>query len=167
MKKILFVIAASFLSAICGAQQVDFGSIMTNKDGDIHFSEVVQVPNSTANDLYFNAISWVNDTYNSPKTVIQTNDKELGLITIKAITNKGSFSYTKFTMTIQVKDGRYKYDIYDIVIKMSGEYTAGMPDKTYQTLMDEGLDWKASAQKAFGNIVSTLKKQMSSEVEQW
>ena len=33
MKKILFVIAASFLSAICGAQQVDFGSIMTNKDG--------------------------------------------------------------------------------------------------------------------------------------
>lgn len=140
---------------------------MTNKDGDIHFSEVVQVPNSTANDLYFNAISWVNDTYNSPKTVIQTNDKELGLITIKAITNKGSFSYTKFTMTIQVKDGRYKYDIYDIVIKMSGEYTAGMPDKTYQTLMDEGLDWKASAQKAFGNIVSTLKKQMSSEVEQW
>ena len=159
--------AASLISIICGAQQVDFGSIMSQKDGDVHFSEVVQVPNVTSNDLYMNAITWVNNTYASPKSVLQTNDKELGLITIKAITNKGSFSYTKFTMTIQVKDGRYKYDIYDIVIKMTGEYTAGMPDKTYQTLMDEGLDWKASAQKAFGNIVTTLKKQMATEIEQW
>ena len=82
------------------------------------YSEVIDIPNKTANQLYSKANEWFALTFNSAKDVIQLQDP-----VEKKIIGKGvkQFSYSvgkyavsmnmHFTLMVQFKDGKYKYDI--------------------------------------------------------
>lgn len=75
------------------------------------YSEVIEVPNVTKNQLYQRALSFFNNSFVSSKEVIQNSDKEEG-----KIFGRGTYEYMKintisYTVEIAVKDGRYKYTI--------------------------------------------------------
>jgi hypothetical protein len=89
--------------------------------GKIAYTEVIKVPSKSKDEIYFNAKSAITKVFKSAKDVIQLDDKENGQLIVK-----GSFRtctgisgndwgncnhLVKFTLTIQVKDGRYKYTI--------------------------------------------------------
>lgn len=90
----------------------------------ISFSEVVKVDSVNKDELFNRARSWFNKSFRSSKDVLNINDKETG-----ALSGKGLMQYyskifmgseatrgvIRFTVTIQVKDGRYKYSITDFV----------------------------------------------------
>jgi hypothetical protein len=167
MKRILTIIALIAFSLGVQAQVTDLSTLLTYKDGRAHFSEVVQVSNATSDNLYKNALTWINGTFNNPQNVIQTNNRELGLLVIKAAVGEPSMAMTHFTFEIQIKDGRYKYDISNIVIKY-GKYLAGTPDKSYEEYIEtSGYGWKKGVNSDFGDLVKSLKSKMQDVEEDW
>jgi len=127
------IITSTVLSCYAHAQDIDTtlkASILipVNERGYAEYSEVVTTDSVTKDDLFVSALEWMNKTYNSGKSVIQTTDKEGGMIIGKAITKgltfknvinveAGHFSYT---IAIYCKDGRYKY-VLDNITYVKGE----------------------------------------------
>ena len=92
----------------------------TNK---ITYSEVVTVDSLTSKqELYSRAREWFAKTYNSSKEVLQMEEKESGKILGKALIQvyykmlgmDHEHGYINYTITIAVKDGKYKYEITDL-----------------------------------------------------
>lgn len=86
----------------------------------IVYTEVVQVDTSTTkNELYSRALEWFAKSYKSSKNVIQLEDKEGGKIVGKALMQvyhkalgkDYESGHINYTISIYLKDGRYKYDI--------------------------------------------------------
>jgi hypothetical protein len=112
-------------SAFC---QLSFDS--TKKE--LIYSEVVQSPNNSSNQIYLNINEWFAKTYNSSNNVIQLNDKESGKIigkggfTISPIHQWGNIKtpqtfFVNYTLTIQIKDGKYKYEFSNITVRVTQE----------------------------------------------
>lgn len=92
----------------------------TNK---ITYSEIINVDSLISKqELYSRAREWFAETYNSSKEVVQMEDKESGKIIGKAITQvyykmfgtDHPHGYINYTISISVKDGKYKYEITDL-----------------------------------------------------
>jgi len=92
----------------------------TNK---ITYAEVINVDSLTSKqELYSRAREWFAKTYNSSKEVLQMEDKESGKIIGKALIQvyykmlgmDHEHGYINYTITIAVKDGKYKYEITDL-----------------------------------------------------
>jgi len=85
----------------------------------ITFTEVVIVDSTTTKDqLFERAQDWFVKAYGSGKEVIQLADKELGKIIGKALIPFGKdMGYIYYTISIYVKDGKYKYVLTDFYHK--------------------------------------------------
>lgn len=112
MKNLLILLLTSSITVL------SFGQDTANDA--LAYSKVIQVDSATSADLYGRARSWFADTYNNAKEVIQLDDKENGKIIGKGSIqySNSTFSgnttgYVKYTLTIEVKDGRYKYSFTD------------------------------------------------------
>lgn len=87
----------------------------------IDYQGVVKADGLTKDELYTRAREWFAKTFNSAKDVIQMDDKSAGKIIGKGAAN-GSYFYLLttirftlyYTVSITVKDGRYRYEITDI-----------------------------------------------------
>lgn len=117
MKTLLFI----FL--ICSLSTTAQEPIFPEKDGKVSYSEIVSVDSSvTKNDLFIAARKWFANTYKSANDVIQMQDKEAGEIIGKGIVktiykiplNPSVVVSVYHTVSITVKDGRYKYEITDL-----------------------------------------------------
>ena len=88
-----------------------------SQTGRITYEGVVEVPGISKADLYTRANAWVAHSYRSAQDVIQLNDKEAGQLIVKGlarVTSRGSdFGVVHHTLTVYVKDGRYKYVLTD------------------------------------------------------
>jgi len=132
MKKIknLLLFSALILFSVSNAfgQQEKFNKKVTpklpidNLTNKITYSEVVYV-DSLANkeELFSRAREWFAKAYKSSTNVIQMEDKESGKIVGKALmkvyhktlgSNYPS-GYINYTISIYLKDGRYKYEVTD------------------------------------------------------
>lgn len=92
-------------------------------DDDVEFARVIQAPNYPTKDaLYLRCLEILNIAYKNSKEVIQTQDKEGGLIIGKGCfiddiyatflgTSKVGYREAKHTIKIEVKDGRFKVTI--------------------------------------------------------
>lgn len=140
------------------------------KNGDVIITEVVKAEGKSQNAIYKDALLWVNEVFNNPKTVVQTKEADLGLITLKTIViisndyyGKPSQWYT-INLSIQAKDGRYKYEISDIVYNFDlsdiGEFIKKPLDCTNDGAMKQ-------AQEVFKPIINTLKDRLSKVEEDW
>lgn len=188
MKKMLFLLMALGL-AIPALKAQDVAPLT--------YSEVIQVDGVSKDELYNRAKQWFVATYGDATKVIQNEDKESGIITGKAISGTMflGFFYTKksggfgrktdepmygtarYTITIAVKDGRYKYSVSDIYHEKWGLLPESfdnldIPDAikdTYGKAADRnGL--KESADAIFEKLISSLKTGMSKPVpteEDW
>ena len=166
MKKYIIILFTCF-GSISYAQSNDNFKIENNK---LIVSEVVQTEGKSKSGLYQDALLWVTKTFNNPKTVIQTKDADLGLITLKTVILISNDYYGKpsqwynVNMTIQVKDGRYKYEITDIIYNFDlsdiGKFIQNPVDVNNSGAVNE-------VKNVFAPIVSNLKSQMSKPVEDW
>jgi hypothetical protein len=86
----------------------------------ITYSEVVTVDSSTSkNELYSRGREWFAKAYKSSTDVLQMDDKESGKIVGKALMqvyhkalgSNYKSGYINYTISLYLKDGRYKYEI--------------------------------------------------------
>ena len=111
MKKILFI-----LLLVC----IKLTSYSQDTAAKAYYTGIVKADSISKADLYSRAKSWIASSYNSPKSVIQMEDKDAG-----EIVANGNFPshemplglgvhatmYVKHKLTVYVKDGKYKWEI--------------------------------------------------------
>lgn len=84
------------------------------ESGSITYSEVVNVENKKALELYNLAKEWIAIAYNSANTVIQYDNIDSNTLIINAVINtvifgkKGEYFHI---LKIETKDGRYRYTL--------------------------------------------------------
>ena len=173
MKKLKLLIPLLLVSIIMNAQTKEN---FTLKDGVLTYSEVVTVQGKKSDDLYLNALTWINNTFANPKAVIKSKDKELGVITlaieydpVQVDTPRSDWAWwTEFDLSIYVKDGRYRC-VANHFIQRFGSYCANMAPQTYeQRSQKNGMDSATSdAIRIISPFVASLKKQMLSDDSNW
>jgi hypothetical protein len=134
MKKIYLILAITLSVSTIKAQVIK--ELPVDESGGINFSEVVEVANQSKDDLYLKAKAFFVNNFKSANNVIQMDDKEDGIIIGKGNSDfsispgMGVNVYMKinFTIKIQSKDNKFKYDIYDIYY--SGSY-GDVPAETW------------------------------------
>lgn len=115
------------------------------------YSEVVTVEGKTAEELYVFAREWFAVTFNSAKDVLQMDDADAGKLIGKGSTSVSEFFIAgkglaavpikmdwepHFTVKIEVRNGRYKCEITDIVIRAYNELIGSM-DTPFYTYKDQ------------------------------
>lgn len=155
-------------------------------DKKVNYSEVVTVDSSSKKDvLYGKSKLWFANTFKSSNNVVQLDDKENGIILGKGtiIKNevKGLTNIRKtwnFTIKIQVKDGKYKAEIYDInyIWEMPGNTIGQAPSyinlddyfnnpKVYKsdgtTLKDQAANFANETNDNMNALLISIKKTMT------
>ena len=92
------------------------------EQGRMRFVQVVEVPGASKKSLYLQAKLWFTNTFKSANAVIQLDDAEAGTIVGKGIatiyiTILGHTNEVLMPLTIRidVKDGKFRYQFYDIM----------------------------------------------------
>lgn len=144
---------------------------LPTRDGKVFYSGVVTVDSTTANVLYERAYGWFVDTYNSAQDVIQMSDKDTGIIVGKGGFDQlfsafaAAFVHIEMTVKIQVKDGRYKYEItdfrsdntpYEVWLEQTGKMLAKKAAKMSEELNSHVL-----------GLINSLTKKMATVEEEW
>lgn len=129
MKKKLLLIVMVFLTAYAFGQNMML-EILPLKDGKVTYVGIVQADSINKEELYKRTKRWFIDTYKSGKDVIQLDDKENGDLIGKGFfeTYWGQQTINIWqTIKVQVKDGRYRYEITDFNVKYyyAGEFVTG------------------------------------------
>jgi hypothetical protein len=100
--------------------------ILHEKDGEIMYTGVVQVDSSlTKAELFNRAKAWIATEYRSANAVIQMEDKDAGILIGKGIfvvswsttLIKNLSTNVPHTIKLLFKDGKYKYEITDLLYK--------------------------------------------------
>lgn len=138
MKKLLFLCALSLVSSMSVFGQNETLSLPTDSlTGKILYSGIVYV-DSLVNkqELFSRTREWFAKIYNSSTDVIQMEDKESGKIIGKAkmqvthiyLKRQQPGGYINYTISLYIKDGRYKYEITDFY--HTGQYVGAflIPD---------------------------------------
>jgi len=132
MKKIILIALLALLCVSVKAQDKDtVGLKLPIKDGRLIYEGIIDAPNKSKMDLYNNARQWFVDYFKSSKDVIQNEDKDQGriigkgiiLVPWKTVASNGFYD-DKITIQIDVKDGKYRYRIYDMIITYPAIYNS-------------------------------------------
>lgn len=95
------------------AQLID--ELTTDQAGSLNISEVIIAEGLRKETLYVNSRETLVGIFKSSKDAIQFDDKETGIVIAKGFVPVPSgFGKMWFTLKIQCKDGRYKYEFYDV-----------------------------------------------------
>jgi hypothetical protein len=156
------------------------------QNGKYDISEVIEIDSTSKTELYNRAIEWFSKTYKSADKVIQHADKETGVIIGKALMKSyvkvmGSYNnagFVYYTITISVKDNKYRYEINNVYHDRAFSSLGGsggslnnevpacghfnITKKYWETI-------KSFADKDIENIVNSLKTsmQLPSKKEDW
>ncbi len=118
VKYLFMFIGVLSTSVLFGQKETPKLPISSN--GNIIYSEVVYVDSIINKQILFsNAREWFAKTYKSSTDVIQMEDKESGkivgkalmLVYHKAFGSNYPSGYINYTISLYIKDGRYKYEI--------------------------------------------------------
>ena len=128
MKKLLLILLASWAS-VSFAQDT---RIPTNeKSGLAEYVGVEEVSSTSAQELYDRALNWIEEYYPNPSGVIKSMDSSAMEITGRArfrltrTDKKGVTAHigiVTYNLTLQFKDGRYRYVIDHIGWKQSSYF---------------------------------------------
>lgn len=139
----------------------EYIGIVEKIDGIIHVSEVVPVERINKADLYANCLAWLSENYKNPKEIIQSENEAAGLISIKTKIVLGEYTTWEYTMSVQIKDGRYKYDIYNIYERVRPPFEKD--SKTIEESLRPVDDWRGRIMKYMGPTIESLKNRMKEE----
>lgn len=90
--------------------------------GRVVYTEVVNVPGASQAELFKRLDHWFNTFYKNPASIIQTKDATGGKIDGKHTIyvynevkgNKNQHGQVKYTVTVEVKEGKYRYKVDEI-----------------------------------------------------
>lgn len=166
--------------------QEKFLELLPMKDGKVNYNDVVLVDSCSKDRLYLKAKHWFIDSYRSAKDVIQLDDKENGELIGKGFFETywqilfyaGQQINVWYTVKIQMKENKFRYEITDFRIKY---YSA--PTSKYDSGSDVDLpleEWNKQRPEnlrkvckkidiEIQNTISTLKSTMKSQMknEDW
>ena len=172
MKSLLTILLFLAASGVSLAQPMHS---LPTVDNRINFSEVVPVDGASKDELYSRTKLWFADAFKSSSDVLQLDDKSGGILLGKGIIKQeagGNNGFAarptvvktwRFTIKIQLKDGRYKVDIYDI------DYSFEQPEHSHLPGMrpsTHNLDTLFSDRKMY-NKDGTLKKGAPTNIANW
>jgi len=136
MKNIITAIILLFSLSITAQEKPYEKELPVNDSGLIDFTEVVKVDGASSFELYSRAREWFVTTFNSAEAVLQMDDKESGKLIGKAfsdiVTPAGFTPITDklhYTLSIYLKDGRYKYSITSLQIQQYPSTSSPSPEK--------------------------------------
>ena len=146
------------------------------------YLEVVQVPSVSTIDMFHRGLKWFNTFYKNPTDVIRESDSLRGKISGKArfkIYNpadktglKTDAGNVEYTITLNLKDGRFRYIITDINWKKASFYPAERwLDTTAQSYSEyyphylEQMDTKI--QEVMENLEAFMKKSPAIKKDDW
>lgn len=119
MRLVIFTVMCVHLFSISNAQNFP----VDKETSKISYTEVVGIQGVSKAELYARGATWFAKTYGSSKAVLEISDKEDGKLMGKALTEV-SFKnpplgtryggLVNYTITVQVKDDKYKYTITDL-----------------------------------------------------
>jgi len=126
--RLLLIICTLFTSLISFSQNQGKNDTTTN----IAFAEVVNADSVSKDDIYKKSMLWVADNFKDSKSAIRVSDKEAGVInghasfTMKFNPNpkndNSRFDEFTFTWTIDIKNSKSRFSIYDIIYNWGGSY---------------------------------------------
>ena len=177
------ILIASLFAVSCAMQKYMVNiapeQIYSIKDGRIHYEEVVKIDNTNADELFFRAKLLIADSYVSSPDVTKLEDKENGLIIIKALflvahnqfVNNARVSYT---LKIETKDNKYKYTITDLRYKFNVRFQHinrdydedllqwGFPENGYDSKShyDNMVSFNQNVNSNIESLINTIKKEM-------
>ncbi len=73
-----------------------------DNNGNVTFTDVIEIPNTTKDELYTRALSYFTYNYNSGDDVVQIKDKEQGVIVGKGVYPKVHVGISILTTTVNV-----------------------------------------------------------------
>ena len=121
------------------------------------YSEVIEVPGKTADQLYSSAREWFAITFKSATDVLKMDDPVSGKLIGKGSSHISESYvtdglikvpikldwYPSFTIGISIKDGKYKCDITEIIIKSNVQGSGIAPiEKSFKELFDQKDNFK-------------------------
>lgn len=93
----------------------------------IRFSEVINVENATAQDLYSRGKLFIAQAYKSSKSVTQLNDDAAKIVLIKPVISvleksflSNEIRYISYQLRIECKDNRYRYTVEGHALNLFG-----------------------------------------------
>ena len=120
MKKLVLILNLLIVETIVLGQTES--TFPTNYDGIIEYSGVVQAPELTKDQLYDKCLIWFAEQFKSANDVLQYKDKESGTIIGKGVFVEGSYNAKwLFTLKIEFRDGRFKYNMNNIYLEHGSE----------------------------------------------
>lgn len=155
-----------------------------DKTGQITYSEVVPIEGKSKEDLNISAKKWFVNTFKSAQEVIQLEDRDQGVIVGKgnlgvtlSMLSSQNVGYVRFTVKIEVKEGRYRYSFTDFWHEV-GSSTAVSPgdlraSKPGGGLLSMGMkNWNGIKEQTDQNVkamIASLAKDMQakSDVDDW
>jgi len=170
--KLSFLILAIFVSFSAFTQNLPIDSTSNR----ITYTAVVDMPEATKDQLYIRANEWFARTYNSSQKVLQVQDQEAGKLIGKALsksTLKGyDAGYIKYTISVFVKDGKYKYEVTDLTHeKGSSSLGSGgaLENSKAGTMSIMGKQWasiKTQADDQMRTLISSLELAMKQKAKE-
>lgn len=159
----------------------------------INYAAVVQVDSIPREVLFSTARKWFSEEFADYKSIVQFEDKEEGVITVKAIIYTKNYNdeylYGQFAcnvrcqISIYVKDGKYRYEFSNFIHDCidNGQYKDLVKENSLGILTNEKSYTKNSRnayQKLWNetilsvdanvqDLINSLKKAMSSPIKNW
>ncbi len=154
-----------------------FASIVVSSQS---YTEVVQQDTTSKEDLYSRARTWAEVTFNSAKDVIQMGDKETGTLIVKAalpvtyrvLGMNDNGGHINYTLTIEVKPGRYRYSI-DGIQHILPNGTLGLTYEELKTSEQTGYykrlndNYIYQIEEHLDELIESLKVSMLSPRSDW
>lgn len=172
--RILSAFCISLISLISMAQE----PFPTNDDGKAEYRYGESIENLNADKLYDRGLAWVNKFYKSPNSVLKTQDKAGGKIVGRArfklsqTDKKGNINpnagFVSYQITLQFKDGKYRYIIDNIRWEQASYYDVTRWSDTNQSNYnaEKYNSFIAQTQKYFEELTANLEDYMKvGEVE--
>lgn len=168
------LIACSILAAViplvAAAEQDDFPRPPRHSEtGRFQYQGVAPVEGATSSELYSRAKAWVATAYRSAKDVIQLDDPNAAKLIVRGNFHVAVYTndaWIRHTLTVEVKDGRFRYTLTDFVF-----------DNGYWSVpLEEEKKFTGQRKKLFGQVIAQaeativdMKKSMSSssEKDEW
>lgn len=132
--------------------------------GQTQFTEVIEMDSMKRATLYANSLEWFSKTFKSANEVIQMKDAETGKVIGEGIlsTKLKSLGITVYgntwvTISINSKDGKYKYEFTDIHFKYDNGNTLSY-EKGKQA-------WKDEIDKEVKDLIQSLREAMAKSDE--
>lgn len=169
-KRLLLALTLLSVAPAAYAQKVnpDEAPVSLPTDPETHlvaYTGVVEAPGATQAQLYDRAYEWVAKNYNSAQRVIQMQDKESGKLIVKGRTSayfKGhDFGWITHTLSLYMKDGKYRYDITDFKHD-SDSYSYGKFEQPEPQYIPGAF--KGAARKAWHDMKTSTDAEMKATI---